>query len=336
MIEAVGAAARAGTRRTDEHDLPPHPLRRGRHPAHPPPGLAVRRQDPLPPPARGRELRLPHPAPPLRQEPLGVGARELLRPHPGRRVARHLRRHRHRPRADRRPVALRHPALQLLRLRRHPRDPTRALRRLLPHRDPRRAGAQRGPVSRRRSPPHPRPPRRGRQAPRAVPVRGGQRHPDVRADRRVRQLRQHGAGAPRPRGLRVVHPRRRLLPQLLRHVEGRRRGERRRPRAAVHHRGLAHHDGRRDQRLQHRREHQPRRQVQRPARLHRGGGAGPAGTVPGPRRVRPGHGHGPRGDARVVRRLPLRQGRAGRPLQHRHGALLPEARRAEPAHAGRG
>ena len=143
-------------------------------------------------------------------------------------------------------LRLRHPALQLLRLRRHAGDAARALRGLLRHGDPQRPGAQRGPLSRRSDPPDPRAPRRRRQARRAVRVHRPPRRSAVRADRRVRQLRQYRAGPPRRGGLRVVDPRRRLLPQLLRDPEGGRRGERRRARAAVHHRRLAHHDGRCD------------------------------------------------------------------------------------------
>ena len=75
------------------------------------------------------------------------------------------------------------------------------------------------------------------------------------AHRRVRQLCQRGAGLSRRSGLSVVHPRRRLLPQFLRHLEGRSRAKPRRPRAAVHHRGIAAHHGRRHQRLQPRQEH---------------------------------------------------------------------------------
>ena len=45
--------------------------------------------------------------------------------------------------------------------------------------------------------------------------------------------------------------------------------------------------------------------------------------LPRPRRLRSGPRRRPRHDARVVRRLPLRQDRAERRLQHRHGALLP-------------
>ena len=45
-----------------------------------------------------------------------------------------------------------------------------------------------------------------------VPLRGRSRHPAVRADRRVRQLRQHRAGASRRRGVQRLHPRRGLLP----------------------------------------------------------------------------------------------------------------------------
>ena len=244
MIDGSGDVDRTAPRTsTDGRRLPPHPLRRSRHQAHPPQGLAVRRQDPVLPPARRRELRLPHPSPALRQEPLVVGARELLRPHPRRRVACHLRRHRHRPATHRGPVALRHPALQLLRLRQHPRDAARALRGLLRNGDPPCAGAEHGPVSRLGGAPHPGAGRRRRPAWRAVHVRRRQRHPAVRAGRRVRQLREHGAGPPRPGGVRVVHARRRLLPQFLRHVEGRRRGERRRAGATVHHGRLAHHHG---------------------------------------------------------------------------------------------
>ena len=66
----------------------------------------------------------------------------------------------------------------------------------------------------------------------------------------VRQLRQHHSRAPRRGGLPRHHPRRRLLPQLLRHPEGRGGAERRRHRAAVHHRRVADHARRRDQRLQ--------------------------------------------------------------------------------------
>ena len=44
---------------------------------------------------------------------------------------------------------------------------------------------------------HPRPARHRRQARRAVRIRRRARHPAVHAHRRVRQLRQHGAGAPR-------------------------------------------------------------------------------------------------------------------------------------------
>ena len=89
-------------------------------------------------------------------------------------------------------------------------------------------------------------------------------------------LAHHGRG-----GVRVVHPRRRLLPQLLRHAEGRGRGERRSAGAAVHHGRVAGHHGRRDQRLQHRQERQPAFGVQRDARLHRGRGAGSAGDCTG-------------------------------------------------------
>ena len=188
---------------------------------------------PVSPPARGGELRIPDPSPPLREEPLGVRAGELLRPHPRRRVARRLRRHRHRPAAHRGSLALRHPALQLLRLRRHPGNAARTLRRLLRNGDPSRAGAQCGPVPRRGGPPHPSPSRHRGPARRAVHLRRGPRHSPAWTDRRVRQFRQHGAGAPRAGGVRIVHARRRLLPQLLRHAEGRGRGERRRPGAAA-------------------------------------------------------------------------------------------------------
>ena len=116
----------------------------------------------------------------------------------------------------------------------------------------------------------------------------------------LRQLRQHRAGLSRGRGLPVLHSRRRILPQLLRHPQGRGREEPRRPGAHVHHRGVADHDGRRHQRFQHRPQHQPAAGVQRYAGLHRRGGAGPAGDVPGPRGVRSGRGSRAGGDGGVV------------------------------------
>ena len=66
----------------------------------------------------------------------------------------------------------------------------------------------------------------------------------------------------------------RVLPQLLRHGEGGDGDERRGARAAVHHRSVPHHPGRRDERVQHRPQPQPRCEVQRDAGVHRGGGAG--------------------------------------------------------------
>ena len=261
---------------TSDHDRPlaAHPLRRGVVPAHPGERLAVRGQDPILAPAGRRALRLLHPPPALRQILLAVAAGVLLRSALGARVRGPVRRHRRRPRAHRRTGPLRHRALRLLRLQRQAGDPGGALRGLLRHQAPERIGTQRGPVPRGDAPAHPRPARHRRQAHRVVRLRRRARHPALHAHRRVRQLREHGAGPSRAGGVRVLHPRRRLLPQLLRHPEGRCRRSGRRPRTPVHHRRLAHHDGRRDQRLQHRRERHPQPGVQRHARLHRAGGAG--------------------------------------------------------------
>ena len=57
------------------------------------------------------------------------------------------------------------------------------------------------------------------------------------------------AGVPRRRGVPLLHPRRRFLPQLPRHPEVRGGAHRRRSGAVVHHRGVAGHHGRRHQRL---------------------------------------------------------------------------------------
>ena len=209
------------------HDRPlaAHPLRRDVVPAHPRERLAVRGQDPLPASARRRALRLLHPPPALRQVVLAVALGVLLRAALGARVRGPVRGHGRRARAHRRARALRRGALRLLRLRRHPGDLARALRGLLPYKAPGRAGAQRGPVPRRGTAAHPRAARHRRQAQRAVRVRHGAAHPALPAHRRVRQLRQHGAGPPGAGGLRVLRPRRGLLPQLLRRPEGRdRRG----------------------------------------------------------------------------------------------------------------
>ena len=120
LLDERGMMGRTtGNRLGHDSVLPAHPLRRGRHPPHSAAGLALCGQDPVPAPARGRELRLLHPPAAVRQEPVGVGAAELLRPQHGRALARRLRRHRHRPRAHRGPLPLRRPALRFFRLQRH-------------------------------------------------------------------------------------------------------------------------------------------------------------------------------------------------------------------------
>ena len=81
-------------------------------------------------------VRIRDPPAPLRQVVLGGAAGELLRPQPRRPVRGDLRRHRHRPAADGQSPPLRGPALRLLRVRRHPGDPARALRDLLLHQAP--------------------------------------------------------------------------------------------------------------------------------------------------------------------------------------------------------
>ena len=74
-----------------------------------------------------------------------------------------------------------------------------------------------------------------------------------------------GAGA---EAYHALHPRRRLLPQLLRDPQG---GHRERQRGtAVRHRGLSDHPGRRNERFQHRRQPEPPARVQRDGRFHRG------------------------------------------------------------------
>ena len=210
--------------------------------------------------------------------------RELLRPLLGRRLRRHVRRHRRRaatrPEEQSRYVTLRFNFSMV-------NDKLETLERefetycMIEFRGTLRAAS--GPVSRSGAcSGHPRSALHRQQARRAVPVRRRPRHPAVRADRRVRQLRQYGAGVPRRRGVPRLHPRRRLLPQLLRHPQGRHGAQRRRHRPPVHHRRVAGDHGRRDLRLQHRHQHQPRPGLQRDGRLHRGGGAEPGRDVPGP------------------------------------------------------
>ena len=146
---------------------------------------------------------------PLRQVAVGVPAGELLRPLLGGRLRRHLRRHRHRPAPDRGTEPLRHPALQLLdgqRQARNEREFETYCQSCRGHWSgtcfPKRCCS--GPTAL-----HP---------PSLLFRYSGDHDIPVRADR-LRQLRQHRAGVPRRRGVPLLHPRRRLLPQLLRHPE---------------------------------------------------------------------------------------------------------------------
>ena len=96
----------------------------------------------------------------------------------------------------------------------------------------------------------------------------------------------------------------------------------RRAGALVHHGRFALGDGRRDQRLQHRPQPEPKPGVQRDAGFHGERGAWRVGHLSrrrrdgGASRRRLGH------HARVVQRLPLLGGHARGRLQHGHGALL--------------
>ena len=264
------------------HRLSSHPLRSGRLPAHPTQPLALRRQDALRASAGGRPPRGAAPAPAVRQVVLGVAAGELLQPCLGRRLRGGVRRHRPRARAHRRAPPLRGAALQLLRVQQRTAHPGAPLRGVLRAGSPRRPGAQSGPVPGAGVPAHPRSARHRRKAHRAVPPRQRPRYPAVHAHRRVRQLRQHRARPSRRGGVSRLHPRRGLLPQLLRHGEGGDGAKWRGAGAPLHHRGLPDHPRRCDERLQHRGGPEPGCGLQRDAGVHGGGGARGGGDVPGP------------------------------------------------------